>query len=267
MPENDLGELIYQHDDEMGTISVYEKQHLRYLTFGNKVEQSCVNLAQPYRLEHSYTQAMLLSLLLNTTPRNVLILGLGGGSLLRALHFIRPKLGIQAIEFRQSVINVARKYFSLPDSSRIIFHCNEAERFLSETHQSFDIIFSDLYLADRVHKSQQSLVFYQSCYEKLTENGLLSVNQWSGEYRSVKQCHQVLSDVFDGQVFNLHVQGGNHISFAFKGALPDIDRKAFFAAAQQLGNKLDIPLQKLARNFWQQNAEALKIRRFRNSLS
>lgn len=265
MSEKDLGNLIYQLDDEIGTITVYENQHLRYLTFGNQVEQSCINLAQPYRLEHSYTQAMLLSLILNPTPRNVLVFGLGGGSLLRALHFARPKLGIHAIEFRQSVIDVAREFFSLPDSSKIVLHCNEAELFLDETDEVFDTIFSDLYLADKVHELQQSLRFYQSCYKKLSENGLLTINQWSGEFETVKQCQQALSGVFEGQVYNLHVQGGNHISFAFKGTLPEIERKAFFATAQQLGNKLDIPLQKLSRNFWQQNAEALKIKRFFNT--
>ena len=262
MPNNDLGKLIYRHDDEIGPITVFAKQHLRYLTFGNKIEQSCVNLVQPHRLEHAYTQAMLLSLLLSTNPRNVLILGLGGGSLLRALHFAQPKLAIHAIESRQSVIDVAREHFSLPDSPKVTYHCIEAEFFLDETNQAFDIIFSDLYLAEKVHESQQSLSFYQNCYEKLPENGLLTVNQWSGEFKSVKHCHQILSEVFDKRVFNLHVKGGNHISFAFKGTIPDIDRKPFFAAAQNLGCKLDIPLQQLSRNFWKQNADALKIRRF-----
>jgi len=266
MSENDLGKLIYQHNDALGAITVYENQHLRYLTFGNKVEQSCVNLAQPYRLEHSYTQTMLLSLLLKTDFRNVVILGLGAGSLLRALHYARPKLAIQAVELRSSVIDIAREYFSIPDSNKIVLHCNEAELFLNDSEQYFDIIFSDLYLADNVHESQKNLSFYQNCYERLSENGLLTVNQWSGEFKSVQHCQKLLSDVFQGQVFNLHVQGGNHISFAFKGTLPDIDRKPFFAAAQQLGNKLDIPLQKLSRNFWQQNAEAIKIKRFSGSL-
>jgi hypothetical protein len=35
-----------------------------------------------------------------------------------------------------------------------------------------------------------------------------------------------------------------------------------FAQAQNLGNQLDIPLQALARNFWRQNAQPLKIGRF-----
>lgn len=259
---NNLGKLIFQTHDEHGAVDVYDDQHMRYLTFGNSVEQSCMDKLKPYRLEHSYTQTMLLGLLLGETPVEVAVLGLGGGSLIRALHHLRPKLHIDAIDYRQSVIDVAKDFFFLPETSKVKLYCNEAEKFLEQNPKNYNVMFSDLYLADKVHQSQQQKSFYDLCHERLTDNGLLVINQWSGEFEAVKHCQSILSNVFKDQVYNLHVQGGNHISFAFKGELPDIERKAFFEKAQSLGLKLDIPLQKLSRNFWQQNAEAIKIKRY-----
>jgi len=56
---------------------------------------------------------------------------------------------------------------------------------------------------------------------------------------------------------SLHTQGGNAITYAFAGTVPGLRRDAFFAGAQELGLRLGIPLQPLARALWGQNAETL----------
>jgi len=125
-----LGELIHQRQDEHGLISVYQKHHQRFLTFGNSIEQSCYLLDHPCRLEHVYTQAMMLGLLLHEDVRSVLLLGLGGGSLVRALRHVRAKLGIHAVEYRQPVIDIAQQFFALPDDKNLHTYCDDAQRHL-----------------------------------------------------------------------------------------------------------------------------------------
>lgn len=261
--DNSLGELIYELHDDEGVITVYQKNNLRYLTFGNKVEQSCLTINKPYRLEHVYTQAMMLGLLLKDDIRSALVLGLGGGSLVRALHHVFPRMKIQAVEYRQSVIDLAIRYFELDQTYPLKLYCDEADHFLKNSDQYFDLIFADLYLADDVHETQLTRVFYELCKERLNEGGLLLINQWGGDFHRVKLSHSALDKVFEDNVLYLSVKGGNNIVFAFNGELPDLNRKKFFEAAQQLGVKLDIPLQKLSRNFWQQNAQALQIKRYK----
>jgi hypothetical protein len=53
---------------------------------------------------------------------------------------------------------------------------------------------------------------------------------------------------------------GNRVEL---GKFPKWNKAAFFAEAEALAIQLGIPLQKLARNLWRQNAEPLKIGRFR----
>ena len=93
--------------------------------------------------------------------------------------------------------------------------------------------------------------------------GTVVVNQWSSEFAGNRAALVALNEVFDGRVVNLHAQGGNILSFAFHDALPDLHRDAWFDAAQALGLKLSIPLQRHARNLWRQNAEVLRSGRFR----
>lgn len=262
-PSHPLGELVACTRDNEGAVAVYQKDGYRYLTFGNAVEQSCIDLAQPYRLEHVYTQAMMLGLALRPDAARSLLLGLGGGSLARALHQVRSRMHIDAVELRQAVIDVARDHFGLAHNRRLHLHCCDARDFVRDHSNRYDLLMLDLYLADGVHPAQTEREFLQLCRQRLDEQGILLANHWCSEFRDSQRAQAAMSEVFGERVLYLHVQGGNTIAFGFAGALPALRRDAFFELAQRLGLQLDIPLHKLARNFWRQNAEPLKIGRFR----
>ena len=256
-----LGNLIHQHEDHEGQICIYENNGLRYLTFGNQTEQSCLSLPKPHRLEHAYTQAMMLSLLFKADIRSTLLLGLGGGGLARALRYYRDKLKIDAVEYRQAVIDLAAEVFYLPDDSAFHAHCNDAFRFVATTDKSYDLIFSDLYLPDGMDRVQIKTEFLQNCKDGLNQNGILIVNLWSFDFQQTLKAQQRLLEAFDNQVLSFHVPGGNDIAFAFNNEMPNLEKKSFFVAAQQLGVSLDIPLQALARSFWTNNAQKLHLNR------
>jgi len=257
-----LGELIASREDQHGCVSVYQRGRQRFLTFGNAVEQSCLNLERPYQLEHVYTQAMMLALLFKPDAASALVLGLGGGSLVRALQHVRPSMCIDAVEYRQAVIDAAHEFFELRDNGRLQLHCADAETFVQSDRQQHDLLMLDLYLAAGAHPAQSDSAFLGYCKQRLGENGILMANHWCSEYRDSQAAQAALRETFDDAVLYLQVQGGNTIAFAFAGALPRINPKNLFAQAQALGNQLGIPLQALARNFWRQNAQPLKIGRF-----
>lgn len=256
------GSLIHQVEDEIGPISVHQNQNLLYLSFGNKTEQSCLTIDQPHRLEHAYTQAMMLSLLMKQDMRSVLILGLGGGSLVRALRHFRQKLKIDAIEYRQAVIDVARQYFALPEDHALNIICDDAGHYIKATAQRYDLIFTDLYLPEGMDQLQLSQQYLEHCKAHLMDDGLVIVNFWSHDFKQTLQRQQALEQVFGKQVLNTQVPGGNTITFAFNDAIPRLNKKDFTAAAQKLGQQLEIPLQNLARGFWQMNAAALQMSRY-----
>lgn len=262
LKNNQLGSCIHQEQDEYGSVVVYEKHKQRYLTFGNAVEQSCMNLQNPAQLAHVYTQAMMLSLLLMPDASSALLLGLGGGSLVRALQKLRPKMHIHAVEYRPAVIQVAKDWFDITEHKHLKLYCDDATQFVENNDKQYDLIFSDLYLAEGVHEAQTQAAFIAKASEHLTGNGIFMVNRWCDDYQATEQTRRALSETFDNRLLSLQVEGGNIITFAFHGDFPNFDRKQFFVNAQQLGMQLDIPLQKLARDFWSQNAQPLKISRF-----
>jgi spermidine synthase len=257
-----LGTEIFCDADSEGTVLVFQAGPRRILAFGNEVEQSCVLLPDTARLEYVYTQAMFLAPLLVPAPRRALVLGLGGGSLVRALREYAPRCRVVAVEQRALVVQVARDWFFLPDDdAHLQVVVADAARYMAECPVAGGMIFADLYHADGMDTRQARRDFLEQCRNALSD-GVLSANLWCSDLRILQEAGRVLREVFEERVLELHVQGGNVVFFAFSGPLPVLERKPFFAAAQALGLKLRIPLQRQARNLWRQNAEALRIGRY-----
>lgn len=77
------GTLIHQAQTDDGVIEVVDNGDSRSLHFGTYPRQSSMRLSDPAHLALSYTQSMMGCLLLNPIPRRVLVIGLGGGSLVK----------------------------------------------------------------------------------------------------------------------------------------------------------------------------------------
>src|SRR3954469_9224725 len=72
--------------------------------------QSCQSRGEPRRLVFEYLRMMMGALYLGPPPRRVLVIGLGGGSLVTALESVLPQAHIDAVEVDPAVVRVAREY-------------------------------------------------------------------------------------------------------------------------------------------------------------
>lgn len=257
-PASFLGEEIYRTRDEQGWILVYQKGELRTLSFGSRDEQSGMLLSQPEQLEYAYTQAMMLSLLLAPQPRRLAVLGLGGGSLVRALLHVLPHSSVTAVESRSEVARIARSYFSLPSTPRLRVVIADAGDYLRQKGPPWDLVLTDLFVQSGMDPQQTDTDFLDACKARLGPRGVLAMNLWNTDYRESRHNRERLMAAFDDRVLHITVSGGNSVAFAFAGEIPALARRPFFAAAQDLGLALGIPLQRMARSLWLQNA--LRIR-------
>ena len=60
-------------------LEVTEERGMRVLHLGSQAIQSAMRLSRPWDLELAYTRAMMGFLMFNSTPQDVLMIGLGGG--------------------------------------------------------------------------------------------------------------------------------------------------------------------------------------------
>ncbi|MCU5774399.1 spermidine synthase [Erwiniaceae bacterium BAC15a-03b] len=135
-----------------------------------------MKISSPLTPIHSYVKGMLMAADW-TSVSQALVLGLGGGCLVRSLYARNPGTIPDIVEFRAAVVSIARDYFPLPDSPLITVYTEDAACFLAkEGDRKYDCIFSDLYSAHAVAPCQETEEFLLRCRRKLTPHGWLVLN-------------------------------------------------------------------------------------------
>ncbi|MEB6334404.1 spermidine synthase [Serratia rhizosphaerae] len=193
------GQEIHREADEYGDIIVAEHKQYRILRFDDLYEQSKVNMRSPEVPIHHYIQAMLMAISWQEEG-DVLLLGLGGGSLLRALHAYNPARRLDVVELRPRVLAVARSYFTLPDTNCVNYHIDDAERYLRQAQgRGYGVIFSDLYSAFSMSPLQGTEAFLERCRDALCDGGWLVLNYLEMPHDQTLLYHalyRVFTDVF-----------------------------------------------------------------------
>jgi spermidine synthase len=90
----------------------------RCLHFDLTAAQSAMDLDDPERLSLAYTRKMMAFLLFNHSPRRILMLGLGGGSLAKFCHRHLPSAAITAVEVNPDVIALRDAFLVPADDDR-----------------------------------------------------------------------------------------------------------------------------------------------------
>lgn len=170
------GKRLVQLEDEYGNVIVIESRNHFILTFDMIYEQSKILKASPLVPVHQYIRAMLMSLSF-TTVEKVLVLGLGGGCLVRAINACNNETVLDVVELREAVMCVAKDYLSLPDNTQTHYYIQDANDFMNRKNKDrYDIIFSDLYSDDAMTPLQAKRSFLHSCADRLNDNGWLVIN-------------------------------------------------------------------------------------------
>ncbi|HQQ34262.1 MAG TPA: spermidine synthase, partial [Methylophilus sp.] len=97
------------------SVEVSEVDGIRSLYLGSSTIQSSMRVKTPYSLELPYSRAMMLFLLFAKRTGDVLMLGLGGGSVPKYIHHFLPDICIRVVEINPQVIAIARSHFYLPE--------------------------------------------------------------------------------------------------------------------------------------------------------
>ncbi|MEX0496240.1 spermidine synthase [Raoultella terrigena] len=206
-------DVLYRTEDAWGEIIVAGCRQFRILRFDEVFEQSKVNLLSPHVPVHQYIRAMLMATYW-CSPSPVLLLGLGGGALLRALHAMNSAIAADVVELRPAVIDVAREWFTLPETDTIRYFPEDAVSFLArETGARYPLIFADLYLAWEMDPLQGTETFLARCRALLHDDGWLVINYLTVP-RSDTLLYQALYRVFSTVLFCQVTEGGNVVIYA-----------------------------------------------------
>jgi spermidine synthase len=248
-----LTETIYQTEDQDGTIEVKDADGIRALHFGSEPLQSAMSLKNPDQLQLDYAKAMMGWLLFKEIDDDdILLMGLGGGSLAKYLLQNFPNCRVEAVEYRAPVIEIAHDYFGLPRDNRLNTVIDDGARYVRERldlqREFYSIIMLDAFDAAGMAQSLCNLEFFAICQAMLKKDGILVVDLWNTN-EQFKQLFSWLGSLFEAKLLFLPVQGMvNVIGFFFHKDTPIYSRRILQRRAIQLEKIYHLPFKQFLKD-------------------
>jgi spermidine synthase len=244
--------LVHQERSARQTIVVVDDNFRRCLRFGSGpggLNQSCMSLDHPQRLQFEYTRAMVAATVLwQPQPRRLLVIGLGGGSIPMALAALLPDAQIDTVEIDPAVIRTAERYFGFRPGPQLRAYAQDGRDFVSAARargDRYDAVLLDAFDQDGIPPALFTVAFIDDIRQVLTDRGAFLANTFGGTPTHAAEL-AVTGEVFGrfhAVRFGLSETGGNRLLVAARGPLPApaafTQTGAYAAELEQVGIRSD----------------------------
>lgn len=217
--KNELGTLELELKSKYSHIRIRRNGSVRTLIFvadnGAEARESQIDSASPHVLHFPYLRYMFLSYLFRPEPEKVLIVGLGGGSMVHFLNRYDPRVEVDAVEIDPEVVRIADEYFGVrnrnkeTDKVQVKIITADGLEYLKDTQSRYDVIYLDAFLKPATDNDDTGVPlrlrtrdFYKRVQAKLKPDGLVVFNLHT--HRGSDEDMQAIRDSF-AQVYTFSV--------------------------------------------------------------
>jgi spermidine synthase len=228
------------------SVEISEEAGVRYLHFGSSWVQGAMRMRRPDVLELEYTREMLTCLLWRDWalwPRNILLIGLGAGSITKFLYRHLPRARLRVVEVDPRIPAFAARHFGLPvDASRLSIDIADGSFFVRENRERFDLILVDGFDHRARAGALDTPAFYRDCLARLAPGGVMATNLFGNVLGFDKSLRRV-DAAFAGRVVVLPPgEMGNVIVFGLESADTEITLADLRERARLLGDETGLNL-------------------------
>ncbi len=213
-------------------IVVYDEDRMRCMKFSRARvagRQSCQRLGNPGDLVFDYTKMMMAALYLAPAPRRALVIGLGGGTLPRALAGLPSIVAVDVVEIDPAVVRVAERFFGFRPGPRVTVYEDDGRVFVKRALREgrrYDLVMLDAFDHEYIPEHLLTREFLQEVKRLLPKGGVLAANTFSGS--RLYDHESVTYEAVFGAFFNL--RAANRVILTRIGGLPGRDELARQAA-------------------------------------
>ena len=148
----------------------------RTLHFSEKVIQSRMSTLNPDALDLEYTRMMMGFVLFAPEPADILMVGLGGGSLAKFCHRYLARSRIEVVEIDPAVIALREAFMVPPDSDRFRVVRADGADHVRGLQEVADVLLLDGFDDAGIPDALCSADFYADCHRALRDDGILVIN-------------------------------------------------------------------------------------------
>ncbi|MGZ8270812.1 MAG: fused MFS/spermidine synthase [Methylophilus sp.] len=230
---------------------VFEEDATRSLHFDLHTVQSVMLKSDPESLVLSYTRTMMGFLLFKPEPERIAMIGLGGGSLAKYCAKYLPDAHFTAVEINPHVISIRDKFHIPVDSKKFNILLADGAEYVANKIDKVDVLLVDGFNENGQPAKLCSAGFYDNCYAKLNEGGVMVVNLLGCNIKFGTFTSRI-RDSFDDKVVVVDCGAdSNKIAFAYKGKDFPISNAKLIERINILGSKHPIALHTTAQKIKQ----------------
>jgi spermidine synthase len=169
---------------------------------------------EPDALVFDYTRLMMGFALVVPAPRDIAMIGLGGGSLAKFCHRHLPRARIDVVEINPHVVALRDAFCVPPDDARLTVHTGDGTRFVRAMPQRYDVLLVDGYDDTGMPAKLRAPAFVTDCRAALKPRGVFVANVNSDDAHATRFIATVRA-AFDDEVLIVDDTGaGNRVVLA-----------------------------------------------------
>ena len=148
-------------------------------------------------LYHNFRESFYQIPLDDFPIKNVLVLGLGLGSVPRMLErLFKKQYSYTCVDIDNEVIRLAKKYGLSDLESPVNTVCADAYEFVKNAEIKYDLVVVDLFIDDTVPSKFEKIEFLKNVEQLLTSNGILMYNRMSSTAESAQKPEDYYNSTF-----------------------------------------------------------------------
>jgi spermidine synthase len=166
---------VYSHTSRHHEINVTDYGQIRVLRF-TRNRQSSMYLDAPFETDIEYPGYFHIALAVKPDASRTLVIGLGGGSVVKRMWRDYPEMVLDAVEIDPDVVDVAHRFFEFPSDERIRVFVDDGRNFLQTCQASYDIALIDAFDEDRVPRPLTTEEFMRMLRDRIAPDGVVAYN-------------------------------------------------------------------------------------------
>jgi len=196
--------VIYETDSLYHHIRVTQDGNIRGLRFDSNHYQSKIDITDPLDGYFNYIDLLYMGFLIQPEPEDVVMLGLGGGTVPTLFKHYQPGLDFTVVEIDPVVEDIAREYFFF-DSDEIPVEISDARAWFRRNPGKHDFIIQDTYSSNAygtfIPFHLATLEYFEIVKENLSDDGVFVINVigtiYGGEdNRVITSVYRTMHEVF-----------------------------------------------------------------------
>ena len=156
-------------------VRITDNAGVRLMKF-QRNRQSSMLVDDPFETDFEYPVYLHSALAVSPQASRALVIGLGGGSVVKRMWRDYPWMRVDAVEIDPVVVELAYEHFALPDDPRLRVSIADGREFVRTSADTYDIVVVDAFDDDRVPFPFLTEDFMRDVRDHLSDAGVIAFN-------------------------------------------------------------------------------------------